>query len=231
MSATRRFLLASSLARLIEKERGGHRVTEGHFPSHGERSVYVEVEEHAGALVLIAARLDALVEERADLPRAQAEALRDVAAGRVDYRRSDLSIGAREAEISRIIVPGPLDLISVRFERAEEAREFQPLPWFGPEVTAEASYQNRVIAVEGLPAAPEAPVSDAALNRLLDILENRFDSVDQIPAEARSVPAQGALSGPAEAPMAAPTEEEGEDLAIEDSVIRELARSLRPRPR
>ena len=32
MPITRCFLLASSLARLIEKERGGHRVTEGYFP-------------------------------------------------------------------------------------------------------------------------------------------------------------------------------------------------------
>jgi len=232
MSATRRFLLASSLARLIGNDRGGQRVTEGHFPVHGERSVHVQVEGHAGSLVLVSARLDALVEERAELPRAQAEALRDVAAGRVDYLRSDLSIGTREVQISRFIMPGPLDLISVGFAHAEEARGFQPPPWFGPEVTADASYQTRMIALEGAPEAPEAPVSDAALNDLLDLLDNRFGSaIDQILAEATSAPPPGAPSAPAEAPMAAKTEEDGEDLSIEDSVLRQLAHALRPRPR
>jgi CYTH domain-containing protein len=232
MSATRRFLLASSLARLIGNDRGGQRVSEGHFPVHDERSVHVQVEEHSGSLVLIAARLDAPVEERAELPRAQAEALRDVAAGRVDYLRSDLSIGTREVQISRFIMPGPLDLISVGFAHAEEARHFQPLPWFGPEVTADASYQTRMIALEGAPEAPEAPVSDAAVNDLLDILDNRFGSaIDQILAEVTSAPPQAVLASAAGTSMSATAAEDGEDLSIDDRVIRGLAHALRPRPR
>ncbi len=127
-------------------------------------------------------------------------------------------------------MPGPLDLISVRFEHDEEARDFQPLPWFGPEVTTETSYQNRMIALKGLPAVAEVPVSDAALNSLLDTLDNRFgSSPDETPAEPLLAPRQPASSSPAEGSAPANTVED--DLAIEDSVIRELARSLRPHHR
>jgi hypothetical protein len=168
------------------------------------------------------------VEEPATLPRAQAEALLDFAAGRVGYLRSDLSIGSRDAQISRVIMPGPLDLISVQFAHDDEARDFHPPPWFGPEVTTDASSQNRMIALKGLPAVAEVPVSDAALNSLLDTLENRFgSSSDETPAEPLLASLQPALSATAEA--SENTVEE--DLGIEDSVIRELARSLRPHHR
>ena len=53
MPITRCFLLASSLARLIEKERGGHRVTEGYFPDQPGRTTYVRVEEGMGSLILV----------------------------------------------------------------------------------------------------------------------------------------------------------------------------------
>ena len=41
MSITRVFLLASGLARLIEKERAGQRVQQGYFPEHHDRSTHV----------------------------------------------------------------------------------------------------------------------------------------------------------------------------------------------
>jgi hypothetical protein len=53
MSITRRFLLAPSLARLIEKERGSHHVREGYFPEQSERSISVRVEEGTGTLILV----------------------------------------------------------------------------------------------------------------------------------------------------------------------------------
>ncbi len=228
MNTVRRFLLASSLARLIERERGGQHVSEGYFPEQAGRSTYVRVEESTGSLVLVTEGVGGPVEEPATLPRAQAEALLDFAAGQVGYLRSDLSIGSRDAQISRFIMPGPLDLISVQFAQDEEVRDFHPPPWFGPEVTTEASSQNRMIALKGLPAVAEVPVSDAAINSLLDTLENRFgSSPDQAPAEPLLAPRQPAPSAPAEG--AADTVED--DLAIEDSVIRELARSLRPQHR
>ena len=114
------------------------------------------------------------VEERTDVPRTHAEALLDVTPGKVDYVRSALSIGSREVRIDRFVTPGPLDLITVDFDKEEDLRDFRPLPWFGPEVTGEAGYQNRSIALEGLPPALDVPLSNAALNTLLDTLEGRL---------------------------------------------------------
>ena len=60
-----------------------------------------------------------------------------------------------------------------------EARDFQPLQWFGPEVTADPRYTNQSIALRGVEQAPEIPLSDTALNGLIDTLDDRF------PAQAR----------------------------------------------
>ncbi len=124
MSITRRFLLAPSLARLIEKERGGTRITEGYFPDQSHRNSYVRIEEGIGTLVLMASAAREVVEEPAELPRTQAEALLALAAGGVDYRRIDLRIGTHSAHISRFTTPGRLDLIAVGFEQEEHARKF-----------------------------------------------------------------------------------------------------------
>jgi CYTH domain-containing protein len=232
MSTTRRFLLASALARLIEKERGGHRVIEGYFPIRADRSAFVQVTGQTGSLVLVTSGPGGVANEPTELPRSQAEALLDATVGRVEYLRSDLSIGTRDVQIRRLTVPSAFDLISIEFEHETEAQDFHPLLWFGPEVSTEISYQTSRLAFEGLPAVPEVLVSDAALNSLLDILENRFGSSSHpIPAESQSAsrpPAPSSVSG-ASAP--ANLEEDADDLGIEDSVIRELARSLRPRPR
>ncbi|QFU17640.1 hypothetical protein [Microvirga thermotolerans] len=191
------------------------------------------------------------MEERTAVPRSHAEALLDVTPGKVDYVRTDLSIGSREIQVYRFVTPGPLDLIVVEFDDSDEPKDFRPLPWFGPEVTAEVAYQNRAIALNGLPPALDVPLSNAALNSLLDTLENRFSSSRQFsyaqpssPVEApeprrrpgnavekqpapQNVPAQKpAQPGPAEGPS-----RDELNLDIEDSVIRELARSLRPQQR
>jgi CYTH domain-containing protein len=226
MSITRRFLLAPSLARLIEKERGGHRVAEGYFPEQGDRSVFVRVNGNAGSLVLVTDGPSEPMEEHAQLPRSQAQFLVDATAGQVDYLRIELRIGTHAAWISRFIAPGPLDLISVAFEQEEQARDFQPLPWFGPEVTAEARYRNRSIAIAELPETPEVELTDLALNSLLDSLENPSSS-RRSRDRALIVPR---LSRSEAAPVAE-SEQDEEDLRIEDSVIRELASALRPQRR
>ena len=82
MSTTRRFLLASALARLIEKERGGHRVIEGYFPIRTDRSAFVQVTGQTGSLVLVTSGPNGLANEPTELPRSQAEALLDVTVGR-----------------------------------------------------------------------------------------------------------------------------------------------------
>ncbi|WP_262027264.1 hypothetical protein [Microvirga sp. Mcv34] len=259
MVTSRRYLIASSLARLIRKERGGNRVTEGHFPNQADRSSFVVVEGDKGSLVLLHSGPNGPIEERTEVPRAHAEALLDVTPGKLDYLLTHLTVGTRDIQIVRFVTPGPLDLISVPFESEEEARDFRPLSWFGADVTTEVAYQNRSIALEGAPQAPDVPMSNAALNSLLDTLENRYSAprgyTPHAPAQAGagqqrnappSAPAQGperaaqpqrgVLSRPAAtADVDLGDDETGDDndlnLNIEDNVIRELARSLRPQRR
>jgi CYTH domain-containing protein len=221
MNSTRSFLLAPSLARLLEKERGGHRVSEGYFPDRHDRNIYVRVEEEAASLVLVTREHGEPAAMTADLPRVHAAVLLSLAAGSVEYQRIDLPVDAYSAHISRIIAPGLLDLIVVEFAREEQARAFEPPAWFGPEVTADPSYQNRSLAIAGLPGVPEVELTDRALDSLLDGLEDGSTS-SRLPIEPL------ALTAPSPATDAA---EDTEDLGIEDSVIRELARSLRPKHR
>jgi CYTH domain-containing protein len=266
MSQTRRFLVASSLARLIRKERGGSRVTEGYFPNQADRSSYVYLDGEQSSLVLITTGAGMPVEERTDVPRAHAEALLDVTPGKVDYVRSTLTVGTHDIRVSRFVTPGPFDLVSVEFERDEDAREFRAPSWFGPEVTADQAYYNRSIALSGLPQAPEIPLTNAALNTLLDIFENRYaaprthGNLQQRPdaerqdtarqdtarqdtarpdsgedAQRRAASPHLRPSAPQAGEAATTVEVESSsdeidrlNLNIEDNVIRELARSLRP---
>lgn len=252
MVAYRRYLIASSLARLIRKERGGNRVTEGHFPNQADRNSFVIVEGDKGSLVLVHAGANGPVEERTEVPRAHAEALLDVTPGKLDYLLTHLTVGTRDIQIARFVTPGPLDMISVSFESEEEARDFRPLSWFGPDVTMDEAYQNRTIALNGPPQMPDVPLSNSALNSLLDTLENRYgtgrpyvsQSQARNPAEVEIVqsgaspvgsekasPAQSRRQAQRVQPVSTDVEiaeDESSDLSIEDNVIRELARSLRP---
>ena len=126
----------------------------------------------------------------------------------------------------RFVTPSPLDLITVAFTSDDEAQQFAPLLWFGPEVTQEPAYHTRAVALEGVPAGPEVPLSDAALHSLLDALEAQ-PTAGQPQAVSGADAAQVQLEAlsPEGPPPAA---EEAADLGIEDNVIRELARSLRP---
>ena len=255
MSISRRYLIASSLARLIRKERGGNRVTEGHFPNQADRSSYVIIDGDKGSLVLITTGAGIPIEERTDVPRTHAEALLDVTPGKVDYVRTTLTVHNRDVHINRYVTPGPLDLISVEFDSEDDARDFRPLSWFGPDVTGDMAYQNRSIALDGLPPAPDVPISNAALNSLLDTLENRYVSArgyspaPQIRGQAevgdarrtsapppsekqtrKTAPPKGEPAVSLE-PEPMDEDNEGLNLNIEDNVIRELARSLRPQRR
>ena len=105
MSVTRRFLLASSLARLIEKERGGHTVRQGYFPGRSGRSPHVHLEGSTGRLILVPDRANGAVEDVADIPHSHAEALLDVAAGRIEYVSIGLDLGSCTAAVHRFITP------------------------------------------------------------------------------------------------------------------------------
>ncbi|WP_457093056.1 hypothetical protein [Microvirga sp. P5_D2] len=230
MSLQRLFIIAPSLARLIRKDRGGERVQEGYFPDQPQHRTYVQIEEARSSLILEAGA-DGASEEWADLPPAHAQALLAVSQGQVGYLRTILSIGSHEIQVLHFIRPAPLDLVAVAVP-SEDEQNFRPLPWFGPEVSAEPAYRRRRLALEGAPEAPEVDVTNAALNNLLDLLEDRSSTWSQsLEAMISDVPAADA-SLPVAAPVSEPeteAQEEIDELGIEDDVIRELARSLQPR--
>jgi CYTH domain-containing protein len=157
MSTTRVFLLASALARLIEKQRGGHHVRQGFFPDRAGRSAHVEVAGDVGHLILVSLSSASPLEEPAAISRPQAEALLDLTAGRTEHLSLSVTIGSHSATIQRFIAPAPLDLISLAFKHDKTARKFQPPAWFGPEVTEDPGYRARSLALAGLPECPRSP--------------------------------------------------------------------------
>ncbi|MCJ2124684.1 hypothetical protein [Methylobacterium sp. J-077] len=175
MSTIRRFLVAPSLVRLIRKERGGARITEGHFVAQGGRSSYVRVDGQVCQLVLVNKGPDGIpAEERTDVPRAHGDALLDVCPGKAAYDRTVLTIGGREVTIDRYVTPGNLDLISVAFDNDGDATGFQAPNWFGREVSGEPAFERQALAIQGVPGAEEVPLSNAALDAVLDLIEPRF---------------------------------------------------------
>lgn len=230
MPVQRLFVIAPSVARLIRQERGGELVIEGYFPDQPHRSTFVQIEETRSSLILEAGA-DEASEERADLPPAHAQALLAVSQGQVEYLRSSLSIGSREIQVLHFIRPAPLDLMAVAVP-SEDDQDFHPLPWFGPEVSAEPAYRRRRLALAGVPDARDVDVTNGALNSLLDLLEDRFSTWPG-PHEATISDASAADVTPRpKAPVPEPepaVDEEIDDLHIENAVIRELARSLQPR--
>jgi hypothetical protein len=228
----RLFIIAPSLVRLIRKERGGEHVLEGYFPDQPQRRTYVQIEEARSSLILEAGG-DGAPEEQADVPAAHAQALLAVSQGQVEYVRARLFIGSHEIQALHVVRPGPLDLVALT-NAPEDGQDLPPLPWFGPEVSAEPSYQRRRLALDGAPEASEVAFTNAALNSLLDLLEDRLTTwpqphEGQMP-DARAADASLASDAPASAPETE-AEDDIDDLGIEDAVIRELARSLQPRQR
>ena len=194
MPITRRFVVAGSLARLVHKECGSERVTEGHFAPHSERQSHVRIESGRSHLILtsVGDSPDA-PENITDLPGVHGEALLEVATGRVALQRSRLQLGSHEAFVDRFTAPAPLALASIEFASAQEADAFTPASWLGPEVTNDDSYTRRAIALSGRPPSSEPAVSDAALNGLLDHIEGST--------------AQASAGGSAPELMAAPAED------------------------
>ena len=230
MTMLRQFLMAPSLARLIQRERGGERVVEGYFPDRPHHSIYVQVEEDRSSLILSSDGIEGSPEERAGIPPSQAQALLAVASGQVAYVRTSLLLGSHQIHLQQVTEPGPLSLLSVEVPQ-QETEEFQPLSWFGPEVSGERAYLRRRIALEGLLPAPEVDLTEGALNSVLDLLENGFAAWPLQQAAASEEPGgrPPAAAGQSEV---FPTDDANEDdFGIENDVIRELARSLRPQRR
>jgi CYTH domain-containing protein len=231
MTILRQFIVAPSLARLIQRERGGERVLEGYFPDRPHQSAYVQVEEHRSSLILLSGSSEEPIEHRADIPSAHAQALFAATAGQVNYIRTSLSIGSHRIELQHFVEPGPLDLVLVEWEDGEE---YDLLPWLALEVTNDIAYQRRQMALGDLPAPPEVDLTNEALNSLLDILENGLASwpLRHLASAAEDLTTKQSI--PPHPPEPTPmidTDQDIDELGLEDDVIRDLARSLRPRRR
>jgi CYTH domain-containing protein len=170
MSISRRFLIAPALVRLIRKERGGSRITEGHFAPQGGRTSYVRVDGQACQLVLV----NGGIEERTDVPRAHGDALLDVCPGKAAYDRTTISASGREIAIDRYVSPGALDLVTVVFDDKDQATAFPVPAWFAREVTDDAAFERSALAIQGVPSTGEMSLSNAALDAVLDLIEPRF---------------------------------------------------------
>ena len=172
MTNQRRFLIAPSLARLIQRERGTtSRIAEGHFPSRPDRRQLVRVEQGRSLLILLAQGDNGqFTEEQAQVPHSHAEALMDVAAGTIVFDRTSLSLGGDiEALLDRFIMPDGLDLLTVALPTNPHV--FAPLPWFGLEVTDEPAFETSDLALGGAPRIEPMEPSGVGLDALLDALD------------------------------------------------------------
>jgi CYTH domain-containing protein len=174
MAVVRRFLILSAFARMIRRDRGVNaRIVEGHFPPRSDRRQFVRVERDQAFLVLRAKGQDGeVITEQSQVPLSQAEALIDVAPGRVAFDRTDIPLGyGAEGWLERLIVPSGLDLLTVNL--TSDPRMFAPALWFGPEVTNDAQFDTGQLALNGIPNTVPGEVSNDALEALLDWIEGK----------------------------------------------------------
>lgn len=177
----RRFLIASSFARLIEREsRTSSRIVEGHFPPHPERFQLVRVERERAILILAQRQEDrGVAEDGVEIPRAHAEALIDVTAGTVAFDRVVVELGGgRKALLDRFLLPRGIDVLTTTSEAGAEAH----IPeWFGPEVTDRPELETASLAVNGIPSHAEVEITGSGLEALLDALQGRSTSLSHMP--------------------------------------------------
>ncbi len=177
MAYTRQFLVSPALARLIRKERGTQgRVREGYFSTSPERTHFVRLDPPSCSLMMAVRGPDGLPSEEAtEVPLSQAQALLDVALGKIVYERTVLVLAPGvEGLLEQILVSRPFDLLSLSFESQPEAERFQPPLWAGPEVSGDHTFDKATIALHGEPEVGELEISNASLEALLDLLQSRF---------------------------------------------------------
>jgi CYTH domain-containing protein len=179
MAHTRRFLVSPALARLIRKEQGTQgRVFEGYFANTLQRTHFVRMNPPHCHLVMVVSGADSqMVEEATELPRSQAQALLDVAHGKIAYECTPLALATGvTAVLEQVLAAQAFDLLSVSFPSAREAEGFQPPVWVGAEVSGEAAYEKAAMALNGEPEVQEPEISNAALDAVLDLLQSRSSS-------------------------------------------------------
>ncbi len=197
MPVERRFLIAPSFARLIQRESPAlSRIVEGHFPPHPDRTQFVRVERERATLILVARDENGgMAEEQAEVPRTHAEALIDVAAGTVAFDRIPVNLGGeRRGLLDRFILPNGINILTTVTDG--EADGFDAPEWFGPEITARPEFERSALALSGTPLTEDIAVSNAGLEALLDTLEGRT------PYRYRPRPARGPIANAA--PMRPP---------------------------
>ena len=226
----RRFLVASSLARVIERERGlAERVVESFFPRSEDRSLFVRVSLDRAQLLLMT-RTDAEWQtEAVDVPRSLGAALMEVCSGHVAYDRVLVSLDdGQTAALDRLFEPQRVDLLTVDFATEEAADRFAAPAWFGRDVTKELEFTTAAIALGATPRVEEE-VSNAALSALLDALEGHFAEREQAPEgtaseaatapEPRKVMTQGGYAA-GRSNLRSPEPEAEDDI---DQIVRDLA--------
>lgn len=189
MSSERRFLIAPSLARLVQRELGSaERRVDGYFPASPNRIHFVSIEPAQCWSVLVNGNGEG-AEDRVAIPRVHAEALLGRCAGRLDYERIRFpAAGSCAVLIDRLARPGPAALIRVVGEDPADLDGFVPPPWFGPDVTDDPAYRPQSIALTGLPPSASLPLSDAAVDALLDALDGTSPGGRTRPTAAEAEP-------------------------------------------
>ena len=173
MTVERRFLIASSLARLLRK--GGHpeRVVEGYLPSSSSWIHFVAI-EGSGCQLVLHPQDKSQAQDGAPIPRRHAEALLEICAGKIGYERTPVRVAnCRRAVLDHILVPGRCDLLRIEFEDLASSRTFSLPSWFGPEITDEPSYEKYAIALNGAPAQELEMIKNEGLEASLNLLEGR----------------------------------------------------------
>ncbi len=175
MTISRRFTLAPAFARLIRRERMATPIVEGHFPDQSERRSFVRLEGEKCVLVLEDRNNEGSTEEeRSEVSRAQGEVLLDVCAGKASYERISLEAPNGIAiHIDRFTAPVLASYIEVGFPDDAAAQGFRPPIWFGAELGPDDVGSPRRIALGGKPKLFEGAVQNAAIEALLDLLDQR----------------------------------------------------------
>jgi CYTH domain-containing protein len=211
MSAVRRFLLSSSFARLIMRQRSFSRIVQGHFPISHERLSFVHFEDGTCQLVLVTKPdTEWEEEERTEVPAKQGEFLLQVSAGSLAFDRCSITLGESVVSLDSFQIPHGLHIVQVEFEGPEAENQFVAPSWLGAEVTGDPHFEPNAIATSGLPALPVLPVTDSSLHAVLDLL----DSIESEPGAVKVGTATVAAEREAkdlseEQTTAAPEEEAG----------------------
>jgi CYTH domain-containing protein len=110
-------------------------------------------------------------EERTEIPRSHAESLLDVCTGKIGFERTRLQLRPGcDLVLSRFVQPAGLNVLTVVFSEEQEREAFEIPAWIGPEVSDDVAWARHSIALNGPPHAPEVPLTNRALNEVLDIL-------------------------------------------------------------